>query len=602
MSDAALSMSILAIVVGLFVWNRLPVELVAVGTAIALYFSGVIDLQQALAGFGDPAVILIAALFVVSEGIDAAGVTSWIGQLLSNSAGGDRRRLILLTMLICAGLSGLIGLNGAVSALLPMSVVMAVRNRFPSSKLLMPLAFAGSAGGLLLLTGSPVNVIISEAAGSAGGRPFGFFEFAMVGVPAVLGTIGLTLALGGKLLPERKSESSLPDLSQHAETLINTYKLANILHLRVSENSSLIGQPRNDWQLAGYPGINVITVVDEERHRRSDTGELAPGDRVTVIGDPPVARHFAAETGLVVERQPGSDALAAGLLNTETGAVEVVIPPRSPFLDETVHPGFVLSNGHLVVLAVQREGRDRGRRDTKLQVGDVLLVEGDWDDLDALTRRHDLLMVDSPDLVRRQAVPLGKGSTPAIVILATMILLLATGIVPSVMAALLAACAMIVTGVLTPQQAYRGISWSTVLLVAGMMPMSTAITVSGAGEKIATVMVDAVGQYGAIPFLAGLVLLTAIFGQLISNTATALVMIPIAISGSQQLGISPRPVLMAVCVTAAAAFLTPVATAANMMVMGPGGYRFSDYWRLGVALLAFFFVLSIGLVPLIWSF
>lgn len=602
MSDAALSMSILAIVVGLFVWNRLPVELVAVGTAIALYFSGVIDLQQALAGFGDPAVILIAALFVVSEGIDAAGVTSWIGQLLSNSAGGDRRRLILLTMLICAGLSGLIGLNGAVSALLPMSVVMAVRNRFPSSKLLMPLAFAGSAGGLLLLTGSPVNVIISEAAGSAGGRPFGFFEFAMVGVPAVLGTIGLTLALGGKLLPERKSESSLPDLSQHAETLINTYKLANILHLRVSENSSLIGQPRNDWQLAGYPGINVITVVDEERHRRSDTGELAPGDRVTVIGDPPVARHFAAETGLVVEREPGSDALAAGLLNTETGAVEVVIPPRSPFLDETVHPGFVLSNGHLVVLAVQREGRDRGRRDTKLQVGDVLLVEGDWDDLDALTRRHDLLMVDSPDLVRRQAVPLGKGSTPAIVILATMILLLATGIVPSVMAALLAACAMIVTGVLTPQQAYRGISWSTVLLVAGMMPMSTAITVSGAGEKIATVMVDAVGQYGAIPFLAGLVLLTAIFGQLISNTATALVMIPIAISGSQQLGISPRPVLMAVCVTAAAAFLTPVATAANMMVMGPGGYRFSDYWRLGVALLAFFFVLSIGLVPLIWSF
>lgn len=602
MSDAALSMSILAIVVGLFVWNRLPVELVAVGTAIALYFSGVIDLQQALAGFGDPAVILIAALFVVSEGIDAAGVTSWIGQLLSNSAGGDRRRLILLTMLICAGLSGLIGLNGAVSALLPMSVVMAVRNRFPSSKLLMPLAFAGSAGGLLLLTGSPVNVIISEAAGSAGGRPFGFFEFAMVGVPAVLGTIGLTLALGGKLLPERKSESSLPDLSQHAETLINTYKLANILHLRVSENSSLIGQPRNDWQLAGYPGINVITVVDEERHRRSDTGELAPGDRVTVIGDPPVARHFAAETGLVVEREPGSDALAAGLLNTETGAVEVVIPPRSPFLDEIVHPGFVLSNGHLVVLAVQREGRDRGPRDTKLQVGDVLLVEGDWDDLDALTRRHDLLMVDSPDLVRRQAVPLGKGSTPAIIILATMILMLATGIVPSVMAALLAACAMIVTGVLTPQQAYRGISWSTVLLVAGMMPMSTAITVSGAGEKIATVMVDAVGQYGAIPFLAGLVLLTAIFGQLISNTATALVMIPIAISGSQQLGISPRPVLMAVCVTAAAAFLTPVATAANMMVMGPGGYRFSDYWRLGVALLAFFFVLSIGLVPLIWSF
>ncbi|MGV1004367.1 MAG: SLC13 family permease [Candidatus Nanopelagicales bacterium] len=602
MSDALISMLILAVVVGLFVWNKLPVELVAVGTAIALYFSGVITLQQSLAGFGDAAVILIAALFVVSEGLDSTGVTSWIGQLLSSKAGGDRRRLIMMTMLLCAALSGLIGLNGAVAALLPMAVVMSVRNRFPTSKLLMPLAFAGSAGGLLLLTGSPVNVVISEAASSAGVGAFSFFDFTLVGIPAVIGTIGLTMVLGAKLLPERSSDAPMQDLSGHAKTLIETYSLDNILHLRVSPESDLLGQERSDWDLSGYPGINVITVVDREHHRPTDSGQVAPGDRVTVIGDPPVARHFAAEHGMSIELERESVEVAGDLLSRESGAVEVVIPPRSPFMDEVVRPGTVLSNGHLVVLAVQREGHDRGARETQLQVGDVMLVEGDWEDLETLTRRHDLLMVDAPDLVRRQAVPLGPKSSMAIGILLVMVVLLATGIVPSVMAAMVAACAMIVGGVLTPQQAYRGISWSTVLLVAGMMPMSTAITVSGAGDMIANKMVDLVGGYGPVPFLAALVLLTAIFGQLISNTATALVMIPIAVSASNTLGISPRPVLMAVCVMAAAAFLTPVATAANMMVMGPGGYKFTDYWRLGLALLSFFFVLSVGLVPLIWSF
>lgn len=602
MSDALISMLILAVVVGLFIWNRYPVEVVAVGTAVALFFSGVITLPQALAGFGDPAVVLIAALFVVSEGIDATGVTSWIGQLLSSKAGGDRRRLIMMTMALCSLLAALIGLNGAVAAMLPMAVVMAVRNRFPTSKLLMPLAFAGSAGGLMLLTGSPVNVVISEAAASAGVGSFGFFEFALVGVPAVAGVIALTLLLGPKLLPERESDVPMQDLSGHAHALVDTYSLENIIHLRVSEESDLLGQQRAEWDLSAYPGINVITVVDEESHRPTHSGTVAAGDRVTVIGDPPVARHFAAEHGMTVELERAPSEVAEDLLSRESGAVEVVIPPRSPFLDEVVWPGMVLSNGHLVVIAVQREGHDRGPRDTQLQVGDVMLVEGDWQDLDSLTSRHDLLMVDSPDIVRRQAVPLGPKSGVSIAILLAMVVLLATGVIPAVMAALLAAGAMIVGGVLTPQQAYRGISWSTVLLVAGMMPMSTAITVSGAGDIIANAMVDLVGDYGPIPFVAALVLLTAIFGQLISNTATALVMIPIAVSASETLGISARPVLMAVCTMAAAAFLTPVATAANMMVMGPGGYRFTDYWRLGLALLLFFFVLSVGLVPLIWSF
>ena len=215
---------------------------------------------------------------------------------------------------------------------------------------------------------------------------------------------------------------------------------------------------------------------------------------------------------------------------------------------------------------------------------------------------RDLLVVDSPDLVRRQAVPLGQRSIQAIVVLAAMVVLLATGIVPPVLAAMLAAGAMILLRVVTPQQAYHGISWSTVLLVAGMIPMSTAITVSGAGELVAGVLVEAVGDAGPTALLVALFVVTVIFSQLISNTATALVMIPIAISAADQLGVSARPILMSVCVAAAASFLTPVSTPANMMVMGPGDYRFGDYWKLGVPLVVLFFAVAVGLVPLIWQF
>jgi di/tricarboxylate transporter len=183
-----------------------------------------------------------------------------------------------------------------------------------------------------------------------------------------------------------------------------------------------------------------------------------------------------------------------------------------------------------------------------------------------------------------------------------MVILLATAIVPPVVAALLAASAMIVLRVVSVQQAYRGISWTTVLLVAGMIPMSTAITKSGAGAAVAEILVRAVGGAGPLALLAALFVLTVIFGQLISNTATALVVIPIAVSAAAQLGVSARPVLMGVCVAAAAAFLTPVATPANMMVMGPGGYRFSDYWRLGLVLVLLFFIVSVALVPLVWRF
>jgi di/tricarboxylate transporter len=533
-NGAVVSLVVLGLVVVLFVVNRLPVEVVAIGSALVLWATGVIDLDQAVAGFGDPTVILIAALFVVSEGLDATGVTTWVGRQLGSRAGGSRTTLLALIMLLAAGVTALINLNGAVAA-----------------------------------------------AAEAGGAPFGFAEFALVGVPLVAGTVLVVLLLGDRLLPDRVGAAVPRDLSGLAGTLIRQYRLGNVACLAVPAGSALVGHPRGEWNLSDYPDINVVTVTDAAAHSPVSDGALAVGDRLTVVGAPDGVTRFGADHGLELRAVRDREEVAQSLIGRGTGVAEVVVPPRSRLVGEVTAPGRVVPGGALVVLAVQRQGHNRAR--TALQAGDLLLLEGPWAALDDLVDHDDVLLVDSPPLVRRQSVPLGQRSTRAIAVLAAMVVLLATGLVPPVVAALLAAGAMIVLGVLNAQQAYRRISWTTVLLVAGIIPLSTAIRTSGAGELVAEVLVGAVRDAGPLLLLVALFALTVAFGQMISNTATALIVIPIAVSAAAQLGVSPRPVLMTVCVAAAASFLTPVATPANMMVMGPAGYRFGDYWKARVA-------------------
>ena len=231
-----------------------------------------------------------------------------------------------------------------------------------------------------------------------------------------------------------------------------------------------------------------------------------------------------------------------------------------------------------------------------------MLLQGTWKALDIRLNDPEVLVVNSPDVVRRQAVPLGQGAKQALIILGVMVFLLATGLVPPAVAGLLAGFALILSGVLTVEQSYRSVDWTTVILVAAMMPLSAAMQQSGAAQLMAEGLVALVGDAGPYALLAGLFLLTAILGQLISNTATALIVIPIAVAAATGMGVSPLPVLMAVGVAAAAAFLTPIATPTNLMVMGPGGYAFGDYWKLGLPLMIWFFVVSVFLVPLIWRF
>ena len=602
MSKITVTFLIIAAIIVLFVWNRIPVVLVALFTALALYFTGVLNLEESLRGLGDPAVIFIASLFVVSAGLDAAGVTAWAGQGLITRAGQSRVRLLILTMVLVALLTALISVNGAVAALLPVVIVMAIRVGRPPSQLLMPLVFAAHSGSLLALTGTPVNVLIAEAAADAGLAPFGFFSFTIVGVPLVLGTIAIVVLFGQRLLPERSGRTIPPDLSKHARTLVEQYRLDDgLFQLRVRSHSPYVGSPPTAVELAEYTGLTLVAILaGEGGPLRQAT--LAAGDILIVRGDAPTAGALASDKLLAFRSQDAPADVADTLFNRSSGLAEVVIPPRSGLVGQRVFPGMVTPSGDLVILAVQRRGENLGPDEIVLAAGDTLLLQGTWKALDEHLDDPDVLVVDSPELVRRQAVPMGAGAKQAIAVLLVMVLLLATGAVPSVIAGLVAAFAMVLLRVLTVEQAYRAINWTTVILVGAMIPLSTAMEKTGAANLMATALVNLVGNASPYALLAGLFVLTAILGQLISNTATALIMIPIGISAAGAIGVSARPVLMSVAVASAAAFLTPVATPVNLMVMGPGGYQFGDYWKLGLPLLLLFFVVATFLVPLVWRF
>ncbi len=588
MSDIAITFTIVAGIVVLFLSNKVPVVMVALATPLALYLTGVLDLGESLGGLGDPAVIFIASLFVISEGLDATGVTAWGGQALIRFSGSSKVRLLLMIMGMVALLTALISVNGAVAALLPVVIVTAVRTGQLPSRLLMPLVFAAHAGSMLTLTGTPVNVLISEASNDAGAGTFGFFEFALAGGPLLLGTMAIILLFGKKLLPERVSQSLPSDLSSHARTLVEQYRFwPGSTRMRVRGDSPWVGRRADELVPTDAADLKIVGKIREGRPFDAAAQPMQEGDIIVFDGDADALARLAADAKLsVVSHEQGAD---EALINRDTGLAEVVIPPRSPLIGQRMFPGMVTPSGDLIVLAIQRGNEQVPPGGVELNAGDVLLLQGTWKALDRHLASPEVLVVDSPDLVRRQAVPLGAGAKAAIAIL-----------LPTSIVGLMGACAMVFARVLSVEQCYRSINWTTVILVGAMMPLSTAMSKTGAAGLLADHLVASVGAFGPVALIAGLFVLTAILGQLISNTATALIIIPIAVAVAADMAISPKPVLMALSIAAAAAFLTPVATPVNLMVMGPAGYKFGDYWKLGLPLMLWFFIVAIFLVPLIW--
>jgi di/tricarboxylate transporter len=548
-------------------------------------------------------VLFVASLFVVSEGLDAGGITAWAGQKLISWSGDSRARLLFLVMLLVAVMSALINANAAVAALLPVVVVIAVRLGELPSLLLMPMVFAAHAGSMLVLTGTLVNVLVSDAAAEAGAGGFGYFEFTLVGVPLVLGTMAIIVLFSRRLLPQRTTRTIPRDLGKHAKTLVEEYLLEDgVFWLRVRPGSEFVGRPRAELELRGYPELTLVGAQAGDEGGAADEA-IRANDILIVRGDAETVGRLASEHDLGIRSDPNAESVESLGFTRRFGLAEVVIPPRSGLIGETAYPGMTTSGGDLVILAIRRNGEDQGPSATPLAVGDTLLLQGSWDALDENLEHHpDVLVVDSPELVRRQALPLGPGGRRATAALVVMVVLLATGVVPVVVAGLVAAGCMILLRVVRMERAYRAINWPVVVFIGAMAPLTTAMQTTGAAEQLAHVFVELLGDSSPYLLLLGIAVLTLVMGQLISNMATALIVIPIALSAAAELGVSPRPLMMCVTVAAAAAFLTPISTPTNLVVMEPGGYRFGDYWRLGLPLLLLFLVVATFLVPVFWGF
>jgi di/tricarboxylate transporter len=283
--------------------------------------------------------------------------------------------------------------------------------------------FGGHAGSLLALTGTPVNVLVSEAAADAGFGSFGYFEFALAGIPLVVGTVVIAMLFGQRLLPHRRSQTIPPDLSRHARTLVEQYRLEDgVFQLRLRPGSPLIGMPRTAIDVSDRPGLALVGAQDGKDGRPLRRLTLAEGDMLVVRGDAESAGALAADQHLAFRSEDGGD-VADVLFNRASGLAEVVIPPRSGFVGQAVFPGMVTPSGDLVVLAVQRRGLDQGPGETFLAAGDTLLLQGTWKALDERLDTPDVLVVDSPELVRRQAVPMGGGAWQAVAVLAVMVIL-----------------------------------------------------------------------------------------------------------------------------------------------------------------------------------
>jgi di/tricarboxylate transporter len=617
-----LTFIILLLTILLFVFTRLRADLVALLSLLALYFTGILTANQALAGFADATTIMIAALFVVGEGLSRTGVTAWLGQQLMLRAGADPLRLLVVAMIGTALLSGVLSNTGTVAVLLPAVMAAAWKLKLAPSRFLMPMAIAANLGGLMTLIGSPPNIVVADTLTAAGAPTFAFFEFAWLGAPLVAAaTIFMALA-GGRLLRDRQASGRAVDVHGVVAALAEDYALSTRLHyLDVRPTSPLVGKTLREAALGRDYNLGVIVIqpqaetaprgplsasVAQLRRVASEIPDaeslIQAHDRLIVDGGADAVTHAAQQFDLAAQPfAPDTAALTATLLSQEIGVAEVLISPRADDLNRTVAQAQMGERYRVQVLGMRRSGQIIARGDALMQVGDTLLVRGRWSNIDALARvGRGYVVVGDPDTVARQIVSLNWRSVTALVILAGMVALMLSGGVATVMAVLLAAMAMVLTGCLPVSAFYRAINWPTVVLIAAMLPMSTALQVTGGAQLVADALVTLLGSQGPVWLLAGVFLLTAGFSQVMSNTATTVLVAPIVYSAAITLGVAPQPLLMMVAAGAAAAFITPIASPTNTLVFIPGGYTWGDYARVGLPLLVLVLLISLVVVPWVW--
>jgi di/tricarboxylate transporter len=600
-TDATLVFLILAATVALFVSDRLRLDLVALLSLLALVLSGILTTAEALAGFSDPVVLMIAALFVVSGALFETGVAARLGGALSGLAGANPVRVTAVVMLAAGVLSGFMSSTGTVAVLLPAVAALAWRARLSPSRLLMPLAFGALLGGMLTLIGTAPNIVVTTQLEAAGYAPFGFFAFTPVGI-VLLGTGILFMALfGSRLLPARVAAAGPSDAITPvpADELVEGYGVGRVVRLRVRPGSALVGRTAASADLRRTAAVSVLRIDSAGRGSifgaGRGSGTFGEGDVLHVLGDPAAVAALAREYDL--------DGVQDDDASPDLHLAEVLLRRRARLIGQTIAGVRFRSRYGLDVLSVLRRGERLEGDVTRepLRFGDTLLVTGSRRRIDLLrSEGFDFVVISRSD-VDASAEPLTTRGRLALGIMVGMMLLLTFEVVAPVIAVLLAAVATVLTRCITMDVAYRSINWESVVLIAGILPMATALQKTG-GVASLVAGLGAVGALGPLALLAAVFLLTSFFSQVISNTATTVLVSPVALGAALEMGVSPYPFMMTVAVAASCAFATPIASPVSMLVLGPGGYRFGDFLRVGALLQLVVFAVAMLVVPLLFPF
>lgn len=609
-SDLALVLGLLVAAVGMFVANRPRMDAVALLMIVALPFTGVLSMGEALAGFSDPNVVLIAALFVIGEGLVRTGVARRMGDWLIRRAGNTEARLVVWLMLIVSLLGAVMSSTGVVAIFIPVVLRIAANTGVAPGRLMMPLSFAALISGMLTLVATAPNLVVNAELARAGHEGFRFFSFTPFGLPVLALGIGYMLfarrwlARGdGAASPAAAAAAAVPIRPRLADW-VERYRLAGREHrLLVRSDSPLAGRRLEEFDMRGTSGINLIAV---ERSQRFRTELLRPAARTEIhVGDVLLVDVFQAATDAATVREKfGLEELPLqggfyGDRNQEVGLAEVLVPAESVLVGKTVvESRFRTRFGlHVVGLrrgAVAQEGEILRE---KLAAGDTLLLIGSWSDIRRLrSDARNFLVLDLPAELD-EAVPAASRAPWALVSLALVVGLMITGLVPNVQAALIGCLLMGATRCVDFTSAYASIHWKSLILIVGMLPFSLALQRTGGVDLAADALLAAVGGTGPRVVFASLFAITAIIGLFISNTATAVLMTPVALAMATELGVSPRPFAMIVALAASTAFMTPISSPVNTLVLGPGGYRFGDFVRVGVPFSLIVLLVSVLLVP-----
>ena len=614
---------ILSITIVLFIWGKFPPDVVALMSMLALYLMGILDLPETLSGFSNPTVIMIAALFIIGEGLSRTGWTALAGRKFVEWAEKSVSKLLVIVTLGSGLLSGFVSNTGTVAALLPVTVSAAWSAGTLPSKLLMPVAFGSNTGGLLTLTGTPPNIIVSNTLAENGMEAFSFFEFALIGLPLLLITILYFRYVGHRLLPSRKTENRPINIDSEMHKWIGHYSIGdNMYRLRIRSMSPLIDTKIEDWKFEEKYNVSIMRLRRRHpdhlrrRHPRIMNGnlsyvefptpqtEMRYHDIITVKGEDEAVDKLILEFHLgVIPVAYEEQELKKELITQEVGMAELIITPTSFFVGRTVPLGQYLDKAGVQLLGASRDGKPLTEKNIKIEAGDGFIIRGAWENIESLKSVYDNIVISgSPEAMSKNVDVLSPRSYVALGTLILMILLLVFELLPGSIAALVCAGIMMLTGCVPISKAYKGISWTSVVMIAAMIPMGVALQKTGAAEMASTSLVEALGNFHPVALLGGIFLLTTILSQTINNSATAVLMAPIAYMAAISLGVSPKPFMIAVAISASTAFLTPVGTTTNAMIITAGGYKFLDYVKVGAPLLLLFFFVTLFLVPLFWPF